>query len=94
MIEDEQDGFLAGSPPEWGEKLFALVGSAELRRAVGERAHADVRARHTTSATAEAQSSALAALAGPLPQPGLGRRGAAAAGDRPPRQEEATVTAG
>jgi len=68
VIEDGRNGLLAADPAEWREKLFALVADAGLRRAVGERAHADVRARHTTSATAEAQATALAALAGPLPQ--------------------------
>ena len=60
VIEDGRNGLVAASPAEWREKLFALVRSADLRRELGEQAHRDVRARHTTSASATAHAAALA----------------------------------
>ena len=67
VIEDGRNGHSGRSARVAREALRAR-GLRRARRAVGGRAHVDVRARHMISATVEAQASALAALAGPLPQ--------------------------
>jgi glycosyltransferase involved in cell wall biosynthesis len=60
-IEDGRNGFLADEKAAWRERLDALVASPALRREVGERASADVRANHTTYARREELARALGA---------------------------------
>ena len=48
VIESGRNGFLADTEDAWREILERLIGSPDLREAVGECAAADVRRNHTT----------------------------------------------
>ena len=56
VIEPGVNGLLADSPEAWQAALRQLIESEDVRRAMGERARADVCAHHTTRAQALATS--------------------------------------
>jgi glycosyltransferase involved in cell wall biosynthesis len=58
-IEDGRNGLLAESLDEWREALRRLIESPRVQSDLGEAARADVRARHTTEAYANALGQAL-----------------------------------
>jgi O-antigen biosynthesis protein len=62
VMRHGENGLLADNPDEWRDALLELVEDAEKRARLGERARADVLARHTTTATAGAAADALVAL--------------------------------
>jgi glycosyltransferase involved in cell wall biosynthesis/SAM-dependent methyltransferase len=64
-IRPGENGLLVDTPAEWKEALRRLVESAELREQIGRRAYDDVRAVHTTRASATACHAALAELSRP-----------------------------
>lgn len=50
-ISDGEDGFVAEGEEEWEEKLGRLIGDADLRKRMGERARKTARRRYLTTAT-------------------------------------------
>ena len=49
IIQDNENGFLAGTEAEWVEKLTALLRSAELRRRLGDAGRATVEQRYSAA---------------------------------------------
>jgi glycosyltransferase involved in cell wall biosynthesis len=52
IIQDEQNGFIAGSEDEWIDKLGRLLQSAELRKVLGGAGRATVEARYSANVQA------------------------------------------
>ena len=50
IIQDDQNGFLAGTEDEWVEKLTRLLRSAELRRRLGDAGRATVEEKYSAIA--------------------------------------------
>ena len=53
IIDDGQNGFLAGTDDEWLEKLSALIESEELRNKIGKNARITVEERFSVTAWAD-----------------------------------------
>ena len=49
IIQDNENGFLAGTEAEWVEKLTALLRSAELRRRLGDAGRATVEQKYSAA---------------------------------------------
>jgi len=69
VIEDGQTGLLADTPDEWTQALRLLVGDAELRTRIAEKARASALSLYSLEAGARALRKALSASSGSAPAP-------------------------
>lgn len=70
VIVDGQTGWLAATEADWTRALLALAGDGALRRAVGERARADVMARYAPARVAQAQLRSVFGMPPPVVRDG------------------------
>ncbi|OLE60783.1 MAG: hypothetical protein AUG74_15745, partial [Bacteroidetes bacterium 13_1_20CM_4_60_6] len=64
LIQDGVNGFLAGSEPEWVEKLSLLIDDPELRARMGEKARATILEKYSGRAWAQTVARILRDVAG------------------------------